>query len=161
MSSEIKPKEIVYIETYPRIGIARVGNSKKYYIGPEIPGRNDTPDAGTADEGFKDKDMKVKRQAARFRVYAFGENHKVLGELNSDNGFELVWEVEVANKKPSYYTFMGIFRCSFTLVDCVCSPLLPQAAPSPVHSRPATPLFATPRCSLQSVALSFSAGAHC
>ncbi|KAJ7777889.1 ferritin-like-domain-containing protein [Mycena maculata] len=107
MSSEIKPNEIVYIETYPRIGIARVGNSKEYYIGPEIPGRNDTPDAGTAEEGFKDKDMKVKRQAARFRVYAFGENHEVLGELNSDNGFELAWEVEVANKKPSYYTFMG------------------------------------------------------
>ncbi|KAJ6594995.1 hypothetical protein DFH09DRAFT_157863 [Mycena vulgaris] len=105
--SVIQPTDILYIDIFPPIGIARVGNSTEYYIGPEIPGRNDTPDAGTANEGFKDKDMKVKRQAAQFRVYAFGKNHEVLGELNSNNGFELEWTVEVANKKPSWYAFMG------------------------------------------------------
>jgi hypothetical protein len=103
----IEPTNIAYIDIFPPIGIARVGNSDQYYIGPEIPGRNDTPDAGTANEGFKDKNMKVKRQAARFRAYAFDNNHEMLGELNSDNDFELQWTVEVANKKPSWYTFMG------------------------------------------------------
>ncbi|KAI9511269.1 hypothetical protein F5148DRAFT_374656 [Russula earlei] len=93
------------VRIYPRIGIARVGNSVSpsgWYYGPEVPGRFDEPEVG-----FKDHNGAVNRQAARFRVYAFDAKGTVLGELNSQSGFDLNWAVEVTNRKPAWYTFMG------------------------------------------------------
>jgi hypothetical protein len=46
-------------------------------------------------------------KAARFRVYAFDDQGKVLCEANRENGFELHWTLEIANQKPAWYTFMG------------------------------------------------------
>ncbi|KAH9955556.1 ferritin-like-domain-containing protein [Russula dissimulans] len=92
------------VRIFPRIGIARVGNSTSpggWYYGPEVPGRFDAP------ASFKDGHGAVLRQAARFRVYAFDANDKVLGELNQASGFELNWEVDVANRKSAWYAFMG------------------------------------------------------
>ena len=45
-------------------------------------------------------------QAARFRVYGTNGKGEVI-EANEANGYELVWTVQVANKKASWYTFMG------------------------------------------------------
>jgi len=51
---------------HPAIGIARVGNSPdEFFIGPEKIGQPPDP-AG----GFKDAQCRVKRQAARFRIFA-------------------------------------------------------------------------------------------
>jgi hypothetical protein len=50
---------------YPGIGIARVGNAPDdYFIGPESPGQIPAPEGG-----FKDAEGRMKRQAARFRIY--------------------------------------------------------------------------------------------
>ncbi|KAF9483975.1 hypothetical protein BDN70DRAFT_954169 [Pholiota conissans] len=106
---------IASVGIYPPIGIARVGNSTEpnigdgWYYGPEVPGRYDEPPGG-----FKDTTGAVKRQAARFRVFAFDANKTVLGEVNANNGFTLDWTVRVANKKASWYAFMG--KCSIKLV---------------------------------------------
>lgn len=49
----------------------------------------------------------MKRQAARFRVYAFDEADNVLCEATPDKGFKTEWKVQVANRKASWYAFMG------------------------------------------------------
>ena len=56
---------IVRYAIHPGIGIARVGNSPdEYFIGPEAPGEVPDPDGG-----YKDSAGRIKRQAARFRIY--------------------------------------------------------------------------------------------
>ncbi|KAF9002771.1 hypothetical protein BDQ17DRAFT_1242961 [Cyathus striatus] len=104
-------QKIASVKIYPTIGIARVGNSKHgSFYGPEVPGYFKEPEGG-----FKDSDGAVKRQAARFRVYAFDSNGRVLGELNDASGYYLKWTVQVANKKPAWYTFMeGAFQPGYT-----------------------------------------------
>ena len=65
---------------HPGIGIARVGNSPDgYFIGPEAPcdPRDVTPPLG----GYKDAEGRVKRQGARFRIYAYDKKGNNLGEL--------------------------------------------------------------------------------
>jgi hypothetical protein len=95
------------VAIYPPIGIARVGNScledldQGWFYGPDIPGHFEEPKGG-----FKDKNGAVKRQAARFRVYGTKQDGKVI-EVNRENGYEIVWKIQVMNKKASWYAFMG------------------------------------------------------
>ena len=44
-------------------------------------------------------------QAVRFRVYAYDNGGALLGELNTKNGYNLTWNVHVANKKASGFVF--------------------------------------------------------
>jgi hypothetical protein len=53
---------------HPAIGIARVGGSEEFIIGPEVPGQL-RPAPGP--NGFKDESGQLLRQAARFRIYAY------------------------------------------------------------------------------------------
>jgi L-lysine 6-oxidase len=107
-------------EIHPSIGIARVGNSpEQFYLGPETIGGLPTecePDGTpklnkgkpTPISKFKDAQGRVRRQAARFRVFVFDEKNA------SDPGREVVlgkdvakleWTVHVANKKAAWYAF--------------------------------------------------------
>lgn len=90
---------IVEARIHPAIGIARVGNSKEYFIGPEIPSPV-APPLG----GYRDDAGRLKRQAARFRIYGYDSKGRVLGELTSANA-EIVWKVHVVNKKAAWYDF--------------------------------------------------------
>ena len=93
-----------YCKIFPAIGIARVGNSPdEFFIGPEVPGL--VPGNGS----FKDPQGRVKRQAARFRVYAFDENDQVVAELHADHPTvnSLTWNVTVANRKAQWWQFAG------------------------------------------------------
>lgn len=124
---------------HPSIGIARLGNSDQFYIAPEQPGTLpiacDNAGKETIDENgnpvrvssFKeDNDLsKIKKQAARFRVFAYDDD-------KDENGKEIVvggkynfiyqtavsaprivegtvtdidWTVHLANKKASWYEF--------------------------------------------------------
>jgi hypothetical protein len=86
-------------EIHPTIGIARVGNSAdSFYFGPELPGA-----LPKAPDGFKDPSGAMARQAARFRVYAYGPRNEVLGEVPAD--VQVDWSVSVANKKASWYDY--------------------------------------------------------
>ncbi|KAG8870437.1 hypothetical protein FRB97_009767 [Tulasnella sp. 331] len=99
------PQEIAYVDIYPPVAIARVGDSQKWYMGPEIPGVDPMPKAG-----FKDQDHKIKKVAARFRVYAFKSDGTVLGEIDGKGEYEIQWTVHVANKKSAWVRFRGQYK---------------------------------------------------
>ncbi|MEU8678667.1 LodA/GoxA family CTQ-dependent oxidase [Streptomyces sp. NPDC048560] len=84
------------------MGIARVGNSPtEFFVGPEHPGVPAQP-AG----GFKDSAGRVKRQAARFRVYGYDADGNVVGELTAAHA-EISWTAELANSKAAWFKFLG------------------------------------------------------
>ena len=80
---------------HPAIGIARVGNSPEFFIGPERRGERPTPTGG-----FKDAQCRVKRQAARFRIFAHHDDGTF--EEITDAEAEITWTVHLANKKAAY-----------------------------------------------------------
>ncbi|CAE6448510.1 unnamed protein product, partial [Rhizoctonia solani] len=55
--TSVDPNKIAYVDIYPPVNVARVGDSDKYFIGSEVPGVEPTPEGG-----FKDKDFKIKKQ---------------------------------------------------------------------------------------------------
>ncbi|MGH4014155.1 MAG: LodA/GoxA family CTQ-dependent oxidase [Pseudonocardiaceae bacterium] len=96
---------IAYCKIFPAIGIARLGNSPdEYFVGPEVPGL-------VADNGrsYKDAQGRVKRQAARFRVYAYNDNDEIVAELTADHPdvAKLTWSVTLANGKAEWHQFAG------------------------------------------------------
>jgi hypothetical protein len=92
-------ESIVTAKIHPGIGIARVGNSEEYFVGPEIPYATAPPEGG-----YRDAAGRLKRQAARFRVYGYDHAGKVVGELTAEHA-EIAWSVHVANKKGAWYDF--------------------------------------------------------
>jgi hypothetical protein len=86
---------IVRAAIHPAIGIARIGDSQKYFIGPEV-----TEPRLRA--SHRDKAGKLLRQAARFRIYGYDANGKVVGELTHADA-EITWSVHLANKKAAWY----------------------------------------------------------
>lgn len=97
--------KIDHVEIHPGIGIARLGNSPTdFFIGPEAPG--EVPNQG---RNYKDARGRVKRQAARFRVYAYDKQGTVLGELTTADA-RIDWQVHLANKKGSWFRFLGRFN---------------------------------------------------
>ncbi|KAI0668650.1 hypothetical protein C8Q78DRAFT_1097533 [Trametes maxima] len=110
----IDPHQIGRVEIFPPIGVARVGDSGadekgephheiEYFYGPEVPGVTDVPVSN-----FRDRKEGIKRQAVRFRVYAYDKNGNLLGEINREQRYILNWKVHVANKKAAYYCFSGL-----------------------------------------------------
>mgnify|MGYP003682974569 CR=1 FL=1 len=93
-------KEISSVAIYPPIGIARIGNSEEHFFAPDIPGVEITPKGG-----YKDGKGRVKKQVARFRIYAFDKNGKVLGEITETKDYSIHWRVQVANVKAAWYMF--------------------------------------------------------
>ncbi|CAE7098056.1 unnamed protein product [Rhizoctonia solani] len=96
------PDNIDYVEIYPPIGVARVGDSSEHFIASEVPGLEPIPNGG-----FKDGEGKIKKQAVRFRVYAFGKDSGLLGELDDPKKYRLTWKVHVASKKAAWFQFPG------------------------------------------------------
>lgn len=90
--------DIVAFAIYPSIGVARVGNSPDaYFFGPEVPG-------APREASYRDDAGRIKRQAARFRVYGLDASGQVVQEITSDNA-EITWRVQVANKKAAWFDF--------------------------------------------------------
>jgi len=92
--------DIVYAKIHPAIGIGRVGNSEdEYYIGPEYTHEPPPPFGSTRDDTGA-----IKRQAAKFRIYGYNKHGVAVAELTADNS-DITWEVELANKKSSWYYY--------------------------------------------------------
>ncbi|MGH1336896.1 MAG: LodA/GoxA family CTQ-dependent oxidase [Aureispira sp.] len=91
--------EIDYVSIYPPIGIARIGNAPTYFLASEIPGIAPNPL-----EGYKDADGLIKKQAVKFKVYAFDKGGNVLGEITSEVA-TINWHIHVANVKAAWYKF--------------------------------------------------------
>ena len=98
------------LRIHPAIGVARVGNSDKFFIGPESPGVPGGWDASRSQfQKFKDDSGRVLRQAARFRIFDFGnpDPNGTPQEVKLGGGVQIEWRVHVANRKASFFTFNG------------------------------------------------------
>ncbi|HEX8161469.1 MAG TPA: LodA/GoxA family CTQ-dependent oxidase [Pyrinomonadaceae bacterium] len=97
-------QRIAYCMIHPGLGIARIGNSPdEFFVGPESPGHTVNPPGG-----FKDAAGRIKRQAARFRIYAYNKQGVAIKELTADDA-EITWTVELANQKAAYEMFLGMY----------------------------------------------------
>ncbi len=90
---------------FPPIGVARLGNCPSdgpvdFYIGPEIPGSVIVPQ-----NGYKDAQGRVRRQAARFRIFGW-EDGVFMGEITATVA-DISWTVELANTKAAFNQFQG------------------------------------------------------
>ena len=114
---------------HPGVGIARLGNSPDAFcISPEQPaalpidcdqrGNPLLSPSGTAElpiKTFKDTEGRIKRQAARFQVWAYDDDSPegrplklgdhVEGGGNAGTLINIHWRVYLANKKASWYEF--------------------------------------------------------
>ena len=93
---------------HPAIGLARVGNAPTaFFIGPESPGSPGVEIGADGVEGLLTsykEDGRVKRQAARFRVFAYDQdptgNLQLVGEVGPDVHIE--WSVNLVNRKAAF-----------------------------------------------------------
>ncbi|QNQ08963.1 LodA/GoxA family CTQ-dependent oxidase [Sphingomonas alpina] len=112
---------------HPAIGIARLGDSPDgFCITPEGPAQLpiDCDAMGNPAKGnkpvktFKDSKGRIKRQAARFQIYVYDEEHPdgrplklneaIEGGGNQGTLVDIQWRVQLANKKAAWYTFDGL-----------------------------------------------------
>ena len=93
---------IVRCAIHPAIGVARVGNAPAddYYLAPEVPGRPAVP----SPPGFKNAAGQVRKEAARFRIYGYDSDGRVVREVTAEEA-EITWEVHLANRKAAWYKF--------------------------------------------------------
>src|SRR4051794_7261725 len=99
-------------EIHPAIGIARLGSSDEYFFGPE-------PDLQSVTHGrysrsklpwdFRDSEGRLKRQAARFRVFECvrdgqGNLTQAPRELTADDA-DITWSVHLTNRKGAVDKF--------------------------------------------------------
>ena len=97
--------DVAEIRVHPAVGIARLGNSPdEFYLAPEAPGQ--VPNEGRP---YKDSAGRVKREGARFRLYAYAKDGSVIGEVMSADA-AISWTVHVANKKGSWFRFQSRFK---------------------------------------------------
>jgi len=88
---------------YPAIGIARVGNSPtRFFIGPERVGETSAPE-----DGYKDSEGRIKRQAARFRIFGYDAQGHLVQEITHKDA-TVTWTVHLANKKAAWKQFEGL-----------------------------------------------------
>lgn len=84
---------VIVFKIHPAIGIARVSKSSDHFIFGDDPG------------AYKSGGL-MKRQAVKFRVFAYGDGHMGLGELTpavmANLGITPVWSAELANRKIPY-----------------------------------------------------------
>ena len=91
------------IKIHPAIGIARLGNSPiGFFIGPERPGAHPRPRGG-----YRDAKGRIKREAARFRLFGYDKNGKLVREITSADA-TIEWTVHLANSKAAGKQFDGL-----------------------------------------------------
>lgn len=82
---------------HPAIGVARVGYSRDYLVGPQVI----DPDP-MRPGNYRDGQGALKREAAEFRVYGYNAAGEAVGEIDADNGL-IGWDVHLANEKAAWY----------------------------------------------------------
>ena len=109
LRAAVRDQDIAYAKIHPAIGVARIGNSTAkddHFFAPEVM----TPPPTNPDD-MRDVSGALKRQAARFRIYAYNKDHKVIGEITSDQA-EIEWQVHVANTKADWFQFRAAMDLS-------------------------------------------------
>lgn len=125
-----------YFRVHPNINFARVGASDEYYLAPEtaagevvnvktgiyggLPVKTNTEDTPIDENDFRDSRNQVKRQAARFRLFAYeapqtqypsndkGKEIKIGDSVGGKKIIDIIWQVHLANKKNNNYTITSI-----------------------------------------------------
>jgi hypothetical protein len=99
---------------HPAIGIARMGNSPEFFIGPETPGVDaNWNDATQRFNPFRDRQGRILRQGARFRVFEYfadpatGAPGRPREVTVGADVKDIEWRVHLANCKGSFYVFDG------------------------------------------------------
>jgi hypothetical protein len=84
-------------QIHPSIGIARIGSSNEYFLGPEFGFPADFPPS----EGIRDRQGAIRRQAARFRVFRVqrGAGGRVWAAEIKPSDVRIIWTVQLANRK--------------------------------------------------------------
>jgi L-Lysine epsilon oxidase N-terminal/L-lysine epsilon oxidase C-terminal domain len=93
---------------YPPIGIARLGNSPdEFFVGPEQVGSPGVEIRADGTEvpvsAFKDKNYRVKRQAARFHLFELFDDGRPPQPATLPADAVVIWSVGVANKKDAVF----------------------------------------------------------
>jgi hypothetical protein len=97
------------MKIHPAIGIARVGDSPgSFYVGPELGGGLPTELDGEPVSTFKDSQGALRRQAARFHIFAGNDEVMVGSSVGGKTVVDIVWTAHVANKKASFYDFLQL-----------------------------------------------------
>jgi hypothetical protein len=95
----------ITFEIHPSVGIARLGNSSQFFLGPE-------PDVAPP-EKYRDNSGSLKRQAARFRVFECDRDGDgtltSATEINATSGATIRWTVHLANRKGAAPKFANPF----------------------------------------------------
>ncbi|MFM8594605.1 MAG: LodA/GoxA family CTQ-dependent oxidase, partial [Chloroflexota bacterium] len=118
--------EIERCVIHPAFGSARVGDSPtEWFLGPETGGPHPIPA-----DGFKDPEGRIKRQAARFRIYGLDREDRVVREITAAEA-DITWTVHLANAKSAWYDF----DTAFDIPGAEGRPRAPmQDAPDPLES---------------------------
>ncbi len=96
--------KITTIKIHPGIGVARLGNSPtEFFIGPEKPQVHVRPSGG-----YRDKQGRIKRQAAGFRLFGYDKNGKLVKEITSADATTIEWTVHLVNSKAAWKQFDGL-----------------------------------------------------
>ncbi|MGM8227833.1 LodA/GoxA family CTQ-dependent oxidase [Cellvibrio sp. ARAG 10.3] len=121
-----------YFRVHPSINFSRVGVSEEYYLAPEtaagklvdkqtgifggLPIKTGTENTPIEASDLRDNQQNPKRQAARFRIYAYdtpqtvypstdpGREVKIGDVVNGKTIKDIIWQVHLANKKANNYT---------------------------------------------------------
>src|SRR5262245_26543151 len=132
---------------FPPIGVARVGNSPDgFFIGPETPGALGS-DLGTDGaeaplSRFKDDAFRVKRQAARFRIFEFDDAGGAGRPAQLPPGTVVEWTVSLANRKDA------VMRGGTPVPESAAGPPPPLPRPDPARANRAIAAAATVRAPL-------------
>jgi len=83
---------------HPAVGIARVGDSPEYYLGPET-----LEEVANAGQPYRDDNGFIKKQAQRFRIYEYALDGDVAKPVREIAGPEaqITWHVHLANRKAA------------------------------------------------------------
>jgi hypothetical protein len=136
---------------HPSIGIARLGNHPDaVFVAPETPDGGGAPRDVLADgtdrplTAYKAGGL-LKRQAARFRVFAFDQRPDGSladpREVTAADGAEIVWTVRLANRKAAARKFVGSGprNPGVAAADLVIQPVFPEISGPNKRASAATP----------------------
>ncbi|NBD08939.1 LodA/GoxA family CTQ-dependent oxidase [Corallococcus silvisoli] len=94
---------------HPAVGVARVGDSDDYYLGPETAKGLPQERTGGNVTRFRDAQGGIRRQAARFQIHTFDPSNPTAPgkrvQPGVDGVVDIEWTVHVANKKAAWYEF--------------------------------------------------------
>ncbi|MEI7625605.1 MAG: LodA/GoxA family CTQ-dependent oxidase [Actinomycetota bacterium] len=89
-------RRVARVAIHPAVAVARVGNSRDaFFFAPEIP-------SATPIGPFKDAKGAMAKQAARFRLYGYDSDGKVICEITSAEA-DVSWSATVGNGKAAWY----------------------------------------------------------